>query len=388
MRVLFLAAWYPTRNDAMSGLFVRKHAEAVARLNNVSVLYMCADDAAGGYDIVDSVTNGVREVYVYYPAVRSKYGIVRKAIRYIRAFKKGYDYLAKEWGRPDVCQVNVLTRAGVLAWWLKMRHKIPYVVVEHWSRYLPEDFHYTGVLRRLVTRHVVRNASCVLAVSQELKDAMQSLHLVNRKFKLVDNVVDDLFFADYDYKPERESKIRALHVSCIDNASKNITGILDAVALLSARRADFELHIVGDGPDIEMVVSRAKALGLYNTFVFFEGEKSPRGVCEAMREADFFVLFSHFETASVVICEALATGLPIVSSGVCQIPRMVRADVDVLVPPADSEALAEGMSAMMDKCRSLERASLRHAGLRYSYANVGRYLTDVYTDALTEHLQS
>jgi hypothetical protein len=67
---------------------------------------------------------------------------------------------------------------------------------------------------------------------------------------------------------------------------------------------------------------------------------------------------------------------------------MVRADVDVLVPPADSQALAEGMSAMMDKCRSLERTALRHAGLRYSYANVGRYLTDVYTDALTEHSQS
>lgn len=29
MKVLFLTAWYPHRYDAMAGLFVRKHAEAV-----------------------------------------------------------------------------------------------------------------------------------------------------------------------------------------------------------------------------------------------------------------------------------------------------------------------------------------------------------------------
>ena len=40
MRVLYLSAWYPTERDAMAGLFVQKHAEAVkAQGADVRVLY-------------------------------------------------------------------------------------------------------------------------------------------------------------------------------------------------------------------------------------------------------------------------------------------------------------------------------------------------------------
>ena len=40
MKVLFLSAWYPTERDAMAGLFVQKHAEAVAQQgHDVRVLY-------------------------------------------------------------------------------------------------------------------------------------------------------------------------------------------------------------------------------------------------------------------------------------------------------------------------------------------------------------
>jgi hypothetical protein len=45
MKVLFLTPWYPHRYDAMSGLFVRKHAQAVARQGvEVTVLSQCLVD--------------------------------------------------------------------------------------------------------------------------------------------------------------------------------------------------------------------------------------------------------------------------------------------------------------------------------------------------------
>ena len=43
-KVLFLSAWYPNRYDAMAGLFVRKHAEAVGQYADVCVLYLHLDD--------------------------------------------------------------------------------------------------------------------------------------------------------------------------------------------------------------------------------------------------------------------------------------------------------------------------------------------------------
>lgn len=209
MRVLFFAAWYPHRTDAMAGLFVRKHAEAVARFCDVAVLFVRSDRNVKDFDIVSQTTSGVREVYVYYPCWGGLLAVLSKCINYLRAFSKGYSYLLSHWGKPDVSQVNVLTRSGVFPWWLKKRYGIPYVVVEHWSRYLPEDFHFTGLLRKLLTRRIVADASCVMAVSQVLKDAMLSLGLRNDNFRLINNVVNDMFY-DQCNTCRREGKYKIL----------------------------------------------------------------------------------------------------------------------------------------------------------------------------------
>lgn len=382
MKVLYFAAWYPDRYDAMSGLFVRKHAEAVSRYCDVAVLYPVADDSVRTFEIVECNVNGVVEVHVYYPYVE---GILRKPSKlfnYVRAFVKGYKYLLSRWGKPDITQANVMTRCATLSYMLKVIKGIPYVVVEHWSRYLPDDLHYKGWLRKRVTERVVKEAGCVLAVSQVLKEAMISHNLTNSRFRLINNVVDESFYQEPS--PRRDGKVRILHVSCFDEPSKNMKGILEAVKLLSEHTSDFELNIVGDGVDYDMIVSYAEELHLTDQYVHFKGLMSPQEVGREMAESDFFVLFSNFETASVVVCEALASGLPIVTSAVCQIPMMIRPEVDMLVPARDVKALSEAMLSMMSRCRNIDRTAIRDEGLKYSYPVVGRYLSDIYEEVLTD----
>lgn len=381
MKVLFLAAWYPDRYDAMSGLFVRKHAEAVSRFCDVSVLYFVADSNVSDFEVVEQSTNGVVEVYVYYPYLKGAFRRPSKLLNYIRAFVKGYRYLFDHWGKPDVCQANVMTRCAVLAYFLKFLYGIPYVIVEHWSRYLPQDFHFTGVPRKWATKFVVRRAGYVLAVSQVLKEAMLSLGLSNPKFGVVNNVVDDRYYADLTSNPK--GKIKILHVSCFDEPSKNLKGILDAVSLLSKQTTNFELNVIGHGPDYDMIVDYSETLQLRDRFVFFKGLQPPDVVAQEMMKSDFFVLFSNFETASVVVCEALAAGLPIVASEICQIPKMIRQGVDMLVPARDVKALSMAMLEMMQCCRCIDRSAIREAGIKYSYPAVGRYLFDIYNEVLS-----
>ena len=47
--------------------------------------------------------------------------------------------LQHEGWMPDVVQLNVIQKQGVLALWLKKHFGIPFVVIEHWSGYLPEN---------------------------------------------------------------------------------------------------------------------------------------------------------------------------------------------------------------------------------------------------------
>ena len=382
MKVLFLSAWYPHRYDAMSGLFVRKHAEAVSRFADVCVLYLFADENVRQFDVVEQVTDSVREIYVYYPFTNKP--VLRqltKAIGYVRAFWRGFAVVRQKFGLPDVVQANVLTRSGVLAHRLKRKFGIPYIIVEHWSRYLPQNFNYKGFARKILTKRSVANAFCVLAVSGKLREAMRGFGLVNNNFQLIDNVVDDFFFASQKIIDSKR-KFRFLHVSCFDERPKNVKGILRAVKELLHQRSDFELILVGTGIDWQEVVRYAKELELPDNVVRFVGEQTPAEVCRYFTESDSFIMFSNYENAPVVISESLATGTPVISTNVGGIPDMVNEQCGILINPGDEATLCSKMSWMIDNYKHFNADEIRQTAQRFTYENVGKRLYDIYCQAL------
>ncbi len=381
MKVLFFSAWYPHRYDLMSGLFVRKHAMAVSRYCDVCVLYLYADENVSDFEIVSQQTEKVTEVYVYYPFNKNNFLLkISKAINYWRAFKKGYKYVLKNFGKPDICQANVLTRSGALAYWLKLTQKIPYVVVEHWSRYLPQNFNYNGFLHKRMTERVVKNANCLMTVSQMLQNAMVAQGLNNRNTMRINNVVDDFFF-------ERQEKLnrtrkRILHVSCFDEKAKNICGILRMVKRLSEKRSDFELIIVGTGIDYDDTVKYAKMLKLPDDVVRFVSEQTPQQVCDWMHQSDFFLMFSNYENAPVVLSESMAAGLPILSSNAGGIPEMITSETGVMVDAGDENALLEKTNWMLDNFSTFNKNTIVESAKKFSFEEVGLCLFKIYRQVL------
>ncbi|MCQ2231930.1 MAG: glycosyltransferase [Paludibacteraceae bacterium] len=383
MNVLFMSPWYPHRYDAMSGLFVRKHAEAVARQCEVTTLYLYPDANVSEPEVMVQTTNGVHEIYLYYPFVdRPLLRQLTKALNFFKAFRKGYKEVKARFGRPDVVQANVLTRCGALAWWLKRREGIPYVIVEHWTRYLPQNFNYKGWLRRWVSEQVEKEASCVLPVSRMLCDAMRSHGLVHSNYQVVNNVVDDFFFEQPISADRVHGKFRFLHVSCFIERAKNVCGMLRVVKRLSGERSDFVFTIIGIGPDFEEVKRYAETLDLPDGLVSFVGEQQPRQVCSYFAESDAFVMFSNYENAPVVISESLAMGVPVISTRVGGIADMIDAQSGVLIEAGDEQALYEQMIGMMAHRSEFDAEKIRQRARRYSYETVGNFLVERYQECL------
>ena len=377
MKVLYLSAWYPHRYDAMWGLFVRKHAEAVSRFADVCVLYLMADEKVDQFDIVEQTTNSVREVYVYYPFTNKP--VLRqltKAVGYVRAFRRGLAVVRQNFGLPDVAQANVLTRSGVLAYWLKRKFGIPYIIVEHWTRYLPQNLNYKGIARKCLTRICVKNASCVLAVSNMLRDAMQKCGLKNNNYQIIDNVVDDFFYETH--KSNTEHRFRFLHISCFEEPHKNVKGILNATKSLLQQRTDFELILIGVGADWKDVVQYAKELGLSDSIVHFVGEQTPMEVCRYFAESYVLVMFSRYETAGITFCESWATGTPVITTQVGIIPDCLTPQNGIIVQNENETDLCEKMLWMIDNHGQFDAEKIRQTALRYTYNNVGKRLYDVY----------
>ncbi|GAP72483.1 group 1 glycosyl transferase [Candidatus Symbiothrix dinenymphae] len=363
----------------MAGLFVQKHAEAVNLYCDAKVLYVHADTHIRTFEIVDRKHNDLNEIIVYYPAKASTNVFCKllKTWNYVRAYWKGYKYITGKDYSPDIVHVNVLTRTGFIAYLYKKWKGVPYVLTEHWTRYLPQNFGYKGFLRKKITELVVRNASAVMPVSISLQQAMQGNRLHNAHYTVVNNVVDDFFF-DERVVSHREKK-RILHISCFIERAKNVCGMLRAVQALSKQRTDFELIIIGDGPDFDKVTAYARTLDYPPNTVSFVGEQTPHEVANWFGDSDFFVLFSNYETAGVVIAESLASGTPVIATPVGIVPEVIGEFNGYIVDCKDDEMLSEKMNTMLDNYHQYDVESIRKGAIeKFSFKNMGKKIYEIY----------
>ena len=128
--------------------------------------------------------------------------------------------------------------------------------------------------------------------------------------------------------------------------------LLEALAGLQDR--NWTLHCVGDtGRDAATtgdLRARIAALGLAER-VLLHGELDHAGVRAMVQRADVFVLPSYYEGYGMALAEALASGLPVISTTGGAIADTVPADAGVLVPPGDSTALRAALARVFDEPR-------------------------------------
>ena len=347
----------------MPGLFIERHARAVASVADVAVVFVKSlPDLTTRFEIETIQENDVHTIRAYFRGKETASWY--NGYLFMIAFVKAMLLLRNTFGKPEIVHVHVLTRLGVLALFYKILTGTPYLITEHWSRYLPNVETYRGFWRKLATRMVVKYAEAVTTVTHNLRDAMQRKGLKNPNYQVIYNVVDTLCFNPGHISQVSDVK-RFVHVSCFEDRSKNISGLLRAISELAVSRQDFECHLVGEGEDLESMRAYAHELGIYNKTVHFDGLLEGDAMAVAMRQAQFLVLFSNYENMPVVINEAFASGIPVVATRVGGIPEHVDAQKGILVDAGDENGLMKALSQMLDKSDAYDHNAIR----QYALAN-------------------
>jgi glycosyltransferase involved in cell wall biosynthesis len=128
---------------------------------------------------------------------------------------------------------------------------------------------------------------------------------------------------------------------------KGVSVLFEALESIAPRFPDLQLTLIGDGLERADLEKEAQARGLGGA-VTFAGYRSQAEVAEALREADMLILPSFAEGVPVVLMEAMAAGIPVVTTRVAGIPELVEDGVSgLLVPPGDTDALADAISALL-----------------------------------------
>jgi len=158
--------------------------------------------------------------------------------------------------------------------------------------------------------------------------------------------------------------------------------LIDAFVELSGKLPNAELRIVGGGPLESDLKEQARKTGL-NGRIRIEGLN--RRVADVLRELDIFVLSSTSEGLPLVILEAMAAGLPVVSTRVGGVSEIApEGEVSVLCAPGSASELAQAMYQAATAC-DLVRMGKRAREIaiaKFSLDHMGRSYEAIYAEAL------
>jgi glycosyltransferase involved in cell wall biosynthesis len=208
---------------------------------------------------------------------------------------------------------------------------------------------HVSVQQRLKFQAMARITSRIFAVSEAARQLLvEEYGLIRENVGVIGIGVDTERFRPREEKPEPRGS-RRLIVGYVGRffRIKNVPLLIRSVARLVRTGADLELHIAGEGPEGPEMKKLASDLGLADRVRFFGDVEN---VSELLRTFDMYVLSSDNEANPNSLLEAMASGLPCISTDVGNVRELLdHGRVGLLVPPGDDESMAIALKRLADE---------------------------------------
>jgi glycosyltransferase involved in cell wall biosynthesis len=295
-------------------------------------------------------------------------------LTYVHGFRRLMARLHKEFPF-DLVHAHTSFLDGAAGLMAARAYRCPLLITEHTG---PFDLLTRNAFMRYRTRRSVIGASRVLAVSNSLRQTMLAqLALTPDRIGVLPDGVDLNVFCPGVRQPHGNEVIRVLWVGHYVEV-KRVDYLVRAFARALQSRPRLRLSLLGDGPDRGRIATLVADLGLAAQVEFLPATDRA-GVASAIRAHDFVAVSSATETFSLVTLEALACGVPVLSTA-CGGPQ------DLITQPwlgsivsNDLEGLTSGLVEMADRAGSDNAAKL-HAYVRdrFSWDAIAGRLVETY----------
>jgi glycosyltransferase involved in cell wall biosynthesis len=188
----------------------------------------------------------------------------------------------------------------------------------------------------------VQNVERRFAVTKAYVEKME--RIFKAPFELVPNVITDDFFVD-DPKPRPAEPFTFCNVAIMDSRKRQDL-ILEAFADAFGGDQNYRLVIAGDGKLKDSLIELANVLGISDQ-VEIPGYLNRDEVVQLLDRSNAFVLASRAETFGVVVIEAMARGIPAISSDIDGTREILNSANGLLFEEGNKEDLGKAMRQLV-----------------------------------------
>lgn len=332
LRLLTFSTLYPNDQRPTHGIFVENRLRHLLGSGAASSVVVAPVPwfpfrarrfgtwAAHARTSAEEIRHGITVYHPRYPVI-PKLGMSVAPWLLYRACLPLLRRVCAEGARPDAIDAHYVYPDGVAAVWLGRALGLPVVITARGTdvNLIPRF----RVPRRLI-QGAIRDAAALVAVSAALKKALLNLGAPDDKVTVLRNGIDTTLFRPPDDRAAARAALGLTRPTLLSVGllieRKGHHRVIEAMTSLP----EFELLIVGEGPEQARLVALARRLGLDDR-VRLLGARPHTALPALYGAADALVLASSREGWANVLLEAMACGTPVIASNIWGNPEVVAA---------------------------------------------------------------
>lgn len=216
--------------------------------------------------------------------------------------------------RPDHIIVSGFSIATLKLWFRSFFKRTNYII---WSGSINNKGRKDSPLRIIFRKLLIRRAKGFIVYGSRAKEYLIKLGAKEQDISVAINTTDINFY----YNAINSLRNKPTTINCKKvllyvghlTRGKRVDQLLKIVKQLSLKRKDFILNIVGDGPEADNLQQFCRDSGIDSMVQFF-GFKQKNELLKFYAEADIFLFPSDYDIWGLVLIEAMASGVPCISS--------------------------------------------------------------------------
>ena len=259
----------------------------------------------------------------------------------------------------------VAHRVGV-----RLAHRLGIPVIESYHTYFEEYlYHYFPYLPKSLMRYAARwftrkqcnNVDALIVPSRAMNTVLQD-YGVTRPMEIIPTGIEERYLNwpgithfrnEYKIDPDRPVLV---HIGRVAH-EKNIDFLFEVLLEVRLRIPDVLLLIAGEGPALGHLKSLSRKLGLENSVLFVGYLDRDSTLLECYLAGDAFIFASRTETQGLVLLEAMALGVPVVSTAVMGTKDILAPGKGGLIAEEDTQDFASRVVEILEDKSLRQRLS-------------------------------